>query len=92
MSDERILGGSASVDSLLSHAGEKYERQYELKRRSYDLNRVVKRVAEIYSIDEHEVFSKGRQKEKVNARNLFCYWAVRELGISVRESSLSFFS
>jgi putative transposase len=65
MSDERILGDSDFVDSVLSHAGEKYERQYELKRRGYDLNRVVKRVAEIYSMDEHEVFSKGRQREKV---------------------------
>jgi len=36
-------------------------------------------------MDEHEVISKGRQKEKVNARSLFCYWAVRELGISLTD-------
>ena len=85
MSDERILEDPDFIDSVLSHAGEKYERQYELKRRGYDLNRVVKRVVEIYSMDEHEVFSKGRQKKKVNARSLFCYWAVRELAISLTD-------
>lgn len=90
MSDERILGDSDFVDSILSHAGEKYERQYELKRHGYDLNRVVKRVAEIYSMDEHEIFSKGRQKEKVNARSLICYWAVRELGISITDMAKRF--
>ena len=41
-------------------------------------------------MDEHEVFSKGRQKEKVNARSLFCYWAVRELGISLSDMGRRF--
>ena len=30
------------------------------------------------------MFSKGRQKKKVKARSLLCYWAVREAGISLR--------
>jgi hypothetical protein len=90
MSDERILGDSDFIDSVLSHAGERYERRYELKRCGYDLNRVVKRVAEIYGMDEHEVFSKGRQRERVNARSLFCYWAVRELGISLTDMGRRF--
>jgi len=79
MSDERILGGSEFVDSVLSQANERYERGYELKARGYDLNRIAK----VYGMEEHEVFSKGRQQRKVKARSLLCFWAVRELGMSV---------
>jgi REP element-mobilizing transposase RayT len=84
MSDERILGDSGFVDSVLREANEAYERRYELKLRGYDLERIVKRVAEICGMGEKEVFSKGRQKKKVKARSLLCYWAVREAGISLR--------
>ncbi len=85
MSDERILGGSEFVDSVLSQANERYERGYELKARGYDLNRIAKRVAEVYAMEEHEVFSKGRQQRKVKARSLLCFRAVRELGISLTD-------
>jgi hypothetical protein len=30
-------------------------------------------------IDPTEVFRKGRQKQRVDAKALFCYWAVRDL-------------
>jgi len=50
-------GGSEFVDSLLSQANERYERGYELKARGYDLNQIAKRVAEVYAMEEHEVFS-----------------------------------
>ena len=82
MSDERILGESDFVSSVLSEANEGYERHYELKRRGYDLERIAERVAEIYGMEKHEVFSKGRQQGKVKARSLLAYWAVGELGMS----------
>jgi len=84
MSDERILGNSDFVDSVLSQAKEEYERGYELKRRGYDLERIARRVAEICGMEENEVFSKGRQKKRVKARSILCYWAVGEAGISLR--------
>jgi len=85
MSDERILGESEFVDSVLSQANERYERRYELKRQGYDLDRIAKRVAEIYGMEKHEVFSKGRQQRRVKAKSLLCFWAVREIGMSLRE-------
>jgi putative transposase len=85
MSDERILGDSEFVDSVLSRANERYERRYELKRRGYDLDRIAKRVAEICGMEKLEVFSRGRQQRKVRARSLLCFWAVREAGMSLRE-------
>ena len=32
---------------------------------------------------EQSVFQPGKQPQKVKARSLFCYWAVRELGITM---------
>jgi hypothetical protein len=51
ISDERIVGESEFVDSVLPQANEGYERGYELKARAYDLYRIAKRVAEAYGPD-----------------------------------------
>ena len=80
--DERILGDSDFVMRVLSEANEKYDRQYELKTLGYDLKKLEKMVSEIYQIDGDELYLRGRQKIRAEARSLFCYWAVRELGIS----------
>ncbi len=82
MSDERILGDSDFVDSVISMAEEHFERRHQLKQKGYDLDRVASRVAEVLGLNPDEVFSKGRQDRKVKARSLFCFWASRELGIS----------
>ena len=37
-----------------------------------------------------EIFSKGRQDWKVKARSLLCYWAVRELGMSLTDLAREF--
>lgn len=42
-------------------------------------------VVEIYDMDPHEVLSKGKQKLRVKARSLLCFWAVKELGMSLRQ-------
>ncbi|MBW1979646.1 MAG: transposase [Deltaproteobacteria bacterium] len=85
MSDERILGDPDFVDAVISQSEEQYERRYELRRRGYDLNRLAERVAEVLDMEPHEVFSRGRQVQKVKARSLLCFWAARELGISHTE-------
>jgi putative transposase len=82
-SDERILGDSGFVDSVLGYAEEYYARQYALRRRGYNLEKVAERVAGIYGIKVGEIFGRGRQQQRVGARSLFCYWAVRELGNSL---------
>lgn len=46
----------------------------------YDVNSV----ASIYDIDPDEIFRKGRQKPRVDARGL-CYWVSRELKISLAD-------
>ncbi|MCK4487789.1 MAG: hypothetical protein KAU38_13655 [Desulfobacterales bacterium] len=84
------MGESEFVHSVLSQANERYERRYELKRRGYDLDRIAERVAEIYGMQTFEIFSKGRQQRKVNARSLLCFWAAREAGMPLRELAVRF--
>ena len=88
MGDERILGDSAFVEDLLSRANDAYERGYELKRLGYDADRIAERVSEIYKMDPSQFLSKGRQLKKVMARSLYCYWVVKELGMSLKEVSI----
>ncbi len=82
MSDERILGDSDFVDSVISQSEEHYERRHRLRRKGYDLDGIAKRVSEVLGMKPDEVFSKGRQDRKVKARSLLCFWASRELGLS----------
>ena len=85
MSDERILGDSDFVDSVISRSAEDYERKYKLRRQGYDLDRIAERVAEVLGMKPDDVFLKGRQDKKVKARSLLCFWAARELGMSHTE-------
>jgi putative transposase len=85
MSDERILGDSDFVDSVLSESEEHYERRHRIQRQGYRLDFVAERVSEILGIMPDEVFARGRQDKKVKARSLLCFWAARELGMSHTE-------
>ncbi len=81
-SDERILGDSDFVDTVLQDAAEKMERKYRLKATGYDFNTLVKRVSGIFKIEVKQLLSPSKQPERVMARSVLSYWAVRELGIS----------
>ena len=47
--DERILGDSDFVTSILAEAKEELDRYYEMKTRGYTLEKVEKRVMEIFA-------------------------------------------
>ena len=36
---------------------------------------------DLYRIEKADLYSKSRQKIRAEARSVFCYWAVRELGL-----------
>ncbi len=82
-SDERILGDSEFVESVLKAADESLEKKFHLKSEGFDIRKLADRVAEIFFIDPEEIFQPGKQPVKVRARSLFCYWAVRELGFTM---------
>jgi putative transposase len=78
--DHRILGDSAFVMEVLAEAEEKFERFYELKSKGYDLDTIGQKVCALFGIEPDEMYSKSRQKARAEARGLYCYWAVVELG------------
>jgi len=79
--DERILGDGEFVMKILSEADEHMDRRYELKSRGYTIERLEQRVLNLYRIKKEDLYSKSRQKVRAEARSVFCYWGVRELGL-----------
>jgi hypothetical protein len=78
--DERILGDSEFVMEALKESEESFERRYELRTQGYDIERLARRVASLFEIALEDIYSPGKYKERVKARSVLCYWAVRELG------------
>jgi putative transposase len=54
-----------------------------LKARRYNLDTLADRVTEIFDVTPEEIFSPGKYKKRVQARSVFSYWVVRELGETV---------
>jgi putative transposase len=81
--DERILGDSDFVDSVLAKADERLDEKYKTALSGMDLDRVAYRVAELLEMTVDEVWSGGKYSQIVKARSLLCYWAVKELGVSM---------
>jgi len=82
---ERILGETDFVSNVLSMADEKFNRRWELRRQGYDIARVAERVSEVLAVTAEDLFSSLRRKELVRARSLLCFWAVRELGVTLTQ-------
>ena len=78
--DERILGDTSFVMSILADAQQKLDRRYAMKQSGVDLDAVQKRVCDLYSLKADELYGRGRQKTLAEARSLFCFWAVRKGG------------
>ncbi len=83
--DERILGDTDFVEAVLKEADEQLERRYRLKAEGFGLERVAERVAQVMSIPVELVWEKSRRPQVVDARSLFCFWASKELGISMTD-------
>ena len=85
--DERILGDSQFVESVLKEAQENLERKYRLETEGYDFKWLVDRVAGQLGLRPREVLAAGKYPQTVKARSLLCYWATRELGMTTIDLS-----
>ncbi len=85
--DERILGDSKFVETVLNAAQENLERKYRLKADGCDFRWLVDRVAKQLGLGPQEVLAPGKYPKIVKARSLLCYWATRELGMTTIELS-----
>jgi REP element-mobilizing transposase RayT len=80
--DERILGDHNFIRSVLERSQEDYERGYRLKSRGYTLDMVLRRASELFQLPIKAITSGGKQPDRVKARSVAAYWAVRELGMN----------
>jgi len=80
--DERILGDSDFVESVLEEQNERLVRRYHLHAQGVDFDKVTDRVAKIFHLKPEQVQCSGKQPQLVKARSLLCFWAVKELEMS----------
>jgi putative transposase len=85
--DERILGDGAFVKKVLKNAEERLKEKYRLKAEGYDLDRLIKRVAEITQLMPEQILDGIRDVKRTKARSILCYWATDKLG--VRQSQVA---
>jgi REP element-mobilizing transposase RayT len=81
-SDERVLGDSKFVDTVLKAAGERLDRKYRLQAEGCHFEDVVSKVCEVVGLTPHEVISWSKQRRRSMARSVLAYWSVRELGLT----------
>ena len=84
-SDQRILGESDFVMDVLSESEEKLSRKYRLKSRGYNFERVAERVSSLFDLEKDYITGRGRQRDRVRARDILCYWCAIELGIPMAD-------
>lgn len=86
-SDERILGDGDFVEEVLAISQEKMEQRYPLLAKGMNLDRIALRVSDLMGVKPSWIWGAGKDRNRVNARSLLCYWAVRALGLSMTELS-----
>jgi len=80
--DERILGESGFVLRVLATAEEELKRSEQRRRQGIDLVRVARQAADAFAVEPERILRRGQSPAVVAARSVFCYWAVRELGLT----------
>jgi hypothetical protein len=81
-SDERILGDSDFVQSVLSLQNEQLESRYLLQSKGYDFGYALERVAQLSGLAAVEILKTGKQPVRLYARSFLCHWAIRRLGMT----------
>ncbi len=83
--DERILGDSDFVESVLRSDILKINKQTDWQKKGWDIERLAIRVCDYCDIKPVELLQKGRQNAVSTAKSLICFWAMNELGLSSTE-------
>ena len=93
ISDERILGSSDFVESVLKLANEKYEKRTHAIAKGINIDALIDIVADSLEISSNIIKSNNKQQPGGRARAIICYLASERLKISgaqlARELQLS---
>lgn len=80
--DERILGDSEFVLHVLEASEEPLRRKERWQRQGCDMDWLARQVATLFRISPEDIYRTGKRPPLVAARSVFCYWAVRALGLT----------
>ena len=80
-SDERILGDGDFVESVLAEAEEALSRRYAYKAQGIGIDHLLQAVASFTGLEPEEMIGPSKSRSIVRARILFCYIAMREMGL-----------
>jgi len=86
-SDERILGDGNFVEKVLVAAQEQMEKKSRLAAEGYDLDTIGSKVCDMMDVEASSLWAPGKERKRVEARSVLCYWAVRDLGTNMAELS-----
>lgn len=84
-SDERILGDSSFVESVLEQAEENMASRCALKSRGIDLPRLLRLAADLTGASPEALTGPSKTRAIVKTRSLLCYWASHDLGLSMSD-------
>jgi putative transposase len=86
--DERILGDGQFVEEVLEKAEERFKEKYLLKAKGYNLDKLIKRVAELTEVTPEQITDGIRDAKRTESRSILCYWATEKLGITQSQLAL----
>jgi len=86
-SDERILGDGEFVENVLSTCQEQLERKYTLINSGVTTDEIAVIAAKLVNTEPELIFKPGKERDRVRARSLFCYWSAKELGVPMTDLS-----
>jgi hypothetical protein len=85
VSDERLLGSSEFVESVLAQANESYEKRTLARVRGMDLEKLVNFAAKYFEIEGGLIKSPVKERTAARARAVVCFLATDRLGMTGAE-------
>jgi putative transposase len=52
-----------------------------LRERGHDTETIAAKAAAVFDVPVEELYTAGKNRQRIRARSVFCYWMVRELRI-----------
>ncbi|MDP4979771.1 MAG: transposase, partial [Desulfobacterales bacterium] len=81
MGDERILGSSDFVETVLKNANEEYERRSRFRARGLSLEKIIDIVSGYFEIEKDEMKSQSRRRVVARSRAVISIVAIDQLGL-----------
>jgi len=75
---------------LLARAEERMTRRYEMKQSGVDIAVIEERVCQLFGMHPKDLYARGRRKELVEARSVFCFFAVTERETRLKDLAVRF--